>query len=306
MAPKLSLIFLLLFCQAAFAQTRAVISGQSEAVVGDLVVLSSGDSVGDNKVWIKDPAVENRVIECNDSLAFAVGTPGRYEFILAVADKEANIAYARHSVTIRASGPTPPPVDDPVDPDPVPPNLTELSALSRSLIATLADPPTATALGTALTSLSRELKAAQSLTIPQAKTRLGAVLYQVFLNRNGTSRDKNWVAGWQKPIDDAIAKLNPQTVSQFADVIAAIAPQASAVSTQVSKVVMYSKSGCVPCDRWSQLIRPLIEKAGWAIETRTATGVAPTFEICTNGKCTTYEGFMDANTFNSIVRSLRQ
>lgn len=306
MAPKVSLVFMLLACQVAFAQTRAVISGQAEAVVGDLVVLSSADSIGENKVWIKDPAVENRAIECNGTLAFAVGTPGRYEFILAVADKEANIAYARHSVTIRAPGPIPPPVNDPVDPVPVPPNLTELSALSRSLVAAMNDSATASALGAALLAISKDLKASSGITIQQAKERLEATLRAVFLNRSGASRDKNWVDGWQRPIDDAIAKINPSTVSQFADAIAAIAPPTSAVSTMVSKVVMHSKKGCVPCERWMQLVRPMLIDAGWTIEVTDAVGVAPMFEICTGGKCTTYEGFMDANTFNSIVRSLRQ
>jgi hypothetical protein len=81
----------------------AKIGGPAEAIVGDLVVLTSSESVGDNKLWIIDPAADGRTIECNETLAFAIGTPGRYEFTLVVADKEAQIdkSNALHTQVVR-------------------------------------------------------------------------------------------------------------------------------------------------------------------------------------------------------------
>jgi hypothetical protein len=305
---------LALVASTAFAQPQAVIQGPGESIVGDLVVLNSGASVGDNKVWIVDPAASGRTIECAETLAFAVGTPGRYEFTLVVANKEAEIAFARHVVIVRVQGTTPPPVDpvDPVDPDPtdpppvVPPNLKELTELSKSRAISLADNATANALADAL-------KAAVAQSGPKpladAKTAISAAFESTMLARTGASRDKDWLRTWRVPINEAIDKLNPTTTAQYLAAVTAVEQglRTTGVSVQSAKIVMYSRPGCVYCDRWERLVMPQLLDAGWIIEKAfEPTGDVPKFQVCAYGKCAEHTGYMDMNLFIRIVDSLKK
>ena len=115
-----TLAILLLLPSLLFG-AEASISGPEAAKPGDLVVLSTADSQGDNFVWIVPQGIQTITCDGSKQIAFATATPGTLRFILVVADKEADIAYAEHTVVIGTpkapvpEKPTPAP-DQPEDP----------------------------------------------------------------------------------------------------------------------------------------------------------------------------------------------
>jgi hypothetical protein len=289
----------------------AKIGGPAEAIVGDLVVLTSSESVGDNKLWIIDPAADGRTIECNETLAFAIGTPGRYEFTLVVADKEAQIAYARHSVTIRQAGPvpTPDPIPDPKpdDPKPQPPSgVEQFEKLSKEQAAKLNDVATAVRLQKSLLDASASVR---GRSLDEAKRAIGSAFEATMLQRTGASRDKDWLSTWRVPINEAIAAWKPKDTAAYLAAIEATAKGlvASAASDTVeTKVTLYTRKGCVYCDRWKANVMPALEAAGWKIEIIDgAGGSVPRFDVCAYGKCTNHTGYMDVATFGKIVQSMK-
>jgi len=304
----------LLLCVPSFA-VDAVIEGPSTAFVGDLVVLNTTKSVGDNKLWILDPSIAGKTIQCGDSLAFAVGLPGKYYFTLVVADKEAKIDYQLHMVEITSqppvvNPPTDPPTNPPVDP-PKPPPSSDLQSfidLSRSSAAALADAPTTLALADALEAA---ITRAANMALTDAAAECGKTFESVMLARRGASADKPWLFDFRKPIEAAIQSSMPTTTQQYLQIQRAIvqglrAALQTSSSTNVSKVTMLSRPGCVYCDRWKQLIKPHLENAGWTVhEQLDTTGPVPSFSVCASGRCVSYTGFMDLKTFNGIVQSIR-
>lgn len=304
----------LLCCVPSFA-VDAVIEGPSTAFVGDLVVLNTTKSVGDNKLWILDPSIASKSIQCGDSLAFAVGLPGKYYFTLVVADKEAQIDYQLHMVEIRSQPdiiqpPTNPPNNPPSDP-PQPPPSSDLQSfidLARKSATSLTDPVTTTALADALEAA---IARSANLALADAATEFSKTFESVMLSRRGASSDKPWLFEFRKPIENAIEKAMPSSTQQYLQIQRAIvqglrAALQSPTSTDVSKITMLTRPGCVYCDRWKQLIQPHLEKAGWTIfEKLDTNGPVPSFEICTSGKCVSYTGFLDLPTFNGIVQSIR-
>lgn len=304
---SLFVLLALLVVSTAQAAVDAVIQGPAEAFVGDLVVLNCGASVGDNKVWIVDPAAVGKTIECADTLAFAVGTPGRYEFTLVVADKEADIDFDRFVVVVNPQGSTPGPVDPPPigDPPVTPPaDVAAFIALSRDKAAALGDNFTALALADALRVV---ITGSAANPLPDARAAVAAAFEATMLGRTGASRDKDWLRGWRMPINEAIDKAVPTTTAHYLAIVSAVEQglRPSSASENISKVVMFSRPGCIYCDRWKLLVMPELLDKGWTVEFgRDDTEAVPYFDICAYGRCTRYDGYMDLNTFSRIVRSL--
>lgn len=298
---------LCIFCANICSAVDAKIGGPAEAIVGDLVVLTSSESVGDNKLWIIDPAADGRTIECNDTLAFAIGTPGRYEFTLVVADKEAAIAYARHSVTIRPAGSISPPPTEPAPVEPEPqPGVSQFEKLSRELAAKVGDATTATALQKSMLDAAASVR---GRTLDEAKRAIGSAFESTMLQRTGESRNKDWLGLWRAPIDQAIASWAPKDTASYLSAIEAVAKGlvASAASDTVeTKIVLYTRKGCVYCDRWKANVMPELQRAGWRIDiVDGAGGLVPRFDICAYGKCTNHVGYMDVGTFSKIIQSMK-
>ena len=118
----LSIALLLLVPFQGFAEVVAIIKAPTQVNVGDLVVLDSSDSKGDNQKWVIDPRAEGRYLELEKRIVFAIGTPGVYQFQLIVADKEANIDQVKHDIQVGSiTTPIPPPINPPPT-TPVPPS----------------------------------------------------------------------------------------------------------------------------------------------------------------------------------------
>lgn len=202
---------------------KATIKGPSTALAGTLVFLSHEDAVGDNKVWMIPEELKSQSASCGTSVFFSIPTPGKYQFGLIVADKQANIAYSYHTITVTSPGvttppPTVPPTLPPTVPPPTAPNFDSIRAVSRAGVDALNDPATTQLLQTNL------LKVVNSLppTLPEAKGAVTATIELCFSMRQPESRGKDWLNLWRIPLDREIAKFNPQDVGSYRECVKAM------------------------------------------------------------------------------------
>ncbi len=216
-----SILLWLLFSSLAVAQTSAKIVGPTEAPAGELVVLSSTGSVGDNLVWIKPDTLQTLSVGCSvidTQIVFATVKPGRYEFVLIVADTKANIDYAKHVVTIKGS--TAPPVDPPKDPpkDPPPANKwDDLKLASAENANKVNDPTTRSRLKASIAAVILELEP-NPPSLEVAKERVRKAIETTLLTRTGQSMLADWVP-WRKGNQAQIDKLG---LVDFADYLSAV------------------------------------------------------------------------------------
>lgn len=146
---------------SVFGQPIAKITGFSKVPPGELTSLSSTGSVGDNLVWIKPEGITVIQAGCemmDQQLFFSTMRGGVYEFILIVADKEARISYAKHSVTVGDVTSPPPPTDPVPTPVPDPSKWGGLKDISKKNADAANDGPARAQLKAALTSKLSELK----------------------------------------------------------------------------------------------------------------------------------------------------
>lgn len=204
---------LLLLCSPAFAEAKAVISGPSEVLVNNLFFLSTEGSIGDNTQWILPDMSQAQEAVCGTTKFIVINRPGRYELILIAADKQANISYVRHTVTVRTSlDPSPGPVDpipDPKpEPDPAPPigEFDNLLKVSKAGATTLADQPTALMLANAINTAIESTPATTPMATATAS--MGKTIEAALLSREGVSRTKDWLNLWRKPVNEELLKLS--------------------------------------------------------------------------------------------------
>jgi len=230
-----SLILWLILAGVCYGQPKAVIDGPTSGATGDLVVLDGSQSVGDGHKWVMPAGLQT--LGCDvatgvGQIAFASGRPGAFTFVLIVADKTAAIDYVTHTVTIGGSGPVDPP-DPPDVPTPVP-DLKKLEDLSYESASRLADAATAKGLADSILAVDAQiaglcargqcpgLQSAQSMMVSAIERRLS--------ERRGASLNVNWLAGWRKPINDALAKLQGVDVPKYQAAMRAIASGLSRVN----------------------------------------------------------------------------
>lgn len=211
----------LLLAAVSLAAPRAIITGPKEGATGDLVVLSGAQSQGAGYRWISPEGLQT--LQCGSEgreIAFASGTPGRYEFILVVADADALIDYARHTVTIGTPGPGPDPDPEPdPDPQPEPGKYEALRQLSHDSAARLGDKDTAAGLSAAImavdATIERACEAGQCPGLDVAQRMMVQGIESRLLVRPPASRGINWLDGWRKPVNDSLKQLNLRTVPEY-------------------------------------------------------------------------------------------
>lgn len=207
----------------AWAEVSAVIDGPTEGRTGDLVVLSGEQSVGDGYRWIPPPGLQT--LECEGAarqIAFASGRSGQFTFTLVLADTEANIAYATHTVAISSAGEQPAPGPDPdpdPEPEPEPGNYEGIRRLSMESAAALADRATAQSLSAAIRSADEAMeqlcRTGQCPGLAAAKQMMVAAIERSLLLRAGNSRRVNWLDGWRRPLNEALGQLPLDTVPAY-------------------------------------------------------------------------------------------
>jgi hypothetical protein len=286
------LLALLLLPSVAYGEVLAVIKAPEKANIGDLVILDSSASIGDNRLWVVDPKAEGRYLILDERIVFAIGTPGTYSFQLIVADTDAAISQVSHNVQIGGSVVPPPPTDpNPPPTEPVPvPDRTVFKAV-RAATNFVNDPPTAAQLKQALLSLPEKTPAT-----------VQAAIGDVLLKR--ADQTKDWFTFWRVPVNAAIdaAKL------PYAEAVKQIIEGLDAnVSQSASTIVLYVRDNCPPCDKWKNEVAPRLIALGWVIDPQdTTTKPTPSFQINTDGKTKEVAGFLPFDEFCSLVLEMRK
>lgn len=212
----------------AFAQPSAKITGPATSPPGEMVVLSSTGTVGANLVWIKPPDLQTLQVGCSvqdTQVVFATSKPGRYEFLLIVADLEAKIDYARHVVEVKASGstPIPPPTNPPQDPPTNPPSDSKwdgLKAASKTNADKANDAPTRSKLKAAIAALVLDLSD-RLPSLADAKATYLKEVEAVLLLRSGASLAADWVS-WRKGNQAELDRLGIVDTKDYISAIRAI------------------------------------------------------------------------------------
>jgi len=217
-------LFLTCFCAVAYAQPAAKIVGPKEAPAGELVVLSSTGSTGDNLKWVKPEGLQTLQVGCSlldTQVVFATTKPGVYKFMLIVADKEARIDYVEHTVTIGGSV-KPPPVDpgDPIKPpvDPSPTKWANLQSISKATADRMVDASTRSKLKASIAATVLDLEgrcaAGQCPTLDAAKDAVRKSIEQTLLSRTGSSALIDWTQ-WRKANQAELDKLGVVDVVDY-------------------------------------------------------------------------------------------
>ena len=222
-----TLIAFLLLTIPAFAQElKAAIKGPATALAGTLVFLSHEEAVGDNKVWISPDELKSASASCGSNRFFSIPTPGKYQFGLIVANKQAEIAYSWHTINVTGSiAPTPTPTPGPINPSPInpspgnpPPSYESIRLTSRAAVDTLQDASTTSLLASSLINVLPKLPS----YLPDAKGLVTSTIETCFAMREPTSRRKDWLNVWRIPIDKEMAKANPQTTDEYRECLKAV------------------------------------------------------------------------------------
>jgi len=218
------ILFLLLAIPVFGQDLKASIKGPSTALAGTLVFLSYEDATGDNKVWIIPEELKSASASCGSNIFFSIPTPGKYQFGLIVANKQAEIAYSWHEIvvtgTVIAPAPPPAPAPNPIQPSPgnPPPSFESMRLTSRAAVDTLQDAATTSLLASSLINLLPKLPA----YLPDAKGLVTSTIETCFAMREPTSRKKDWLNVWRIPVDKEIAKANPQTTDEYRECLKAV------------------------------------------------------------------------------------
>lgn len=219
-----------LMVSLALADVKAVINGPEEAKVGDLIVLSGRESVGDNMQWVQPQKIQTLLCGDGQDLAFATGTPGTYQFILIVANKEAEIAYVQHTVKVTGqivTEPDPDPKPDPEEPTPPPTDLQKLVEISKAAADNLRDNATRQALANAIREtanlIDNKCAAGQCPGLVSAKNSMVMAIETTLLRRSGTSRSVDWLNGWRVPINAQLKIVNTADVPSYLAAMRAVA-----------------------------------------------------------------------------------
>jgi hypothetical protein len=220
--------FLLLTIPAFGQELKASIKGPATALAGTLVFLSHEEATGDNKVWIIPDELKSASASCGSNIFFSIPTPGKYQFGLIVANKQAEIAYSWHTINVTGSiAPTPPltpppapgPTPGPINPSPNPtPSYESIRLTSRAAVDTLQDASTTSLLASSLINLLPKLPT----YLPDAKGLVTSTIETCFGMREPMSRKKDWLNIWRIPIDKEIGKANPQTVEEYKECLRAV------------------------------------------------------------------------------------
>jgi hypothetical protein len=225
----LSMVFLM--TGSLLAQPEAKIVGPKQAPAGELVVLSSTGSTGDNLVWVRPDAIQTVQAGCtllDTQIFFSTTKPGKYEFWLIAADKAAKISYAKHTVEVVGLV-QPPPVDPdpgqpPVQPDPA--RWSKLQETGKSNADKVNDPTTRSRLKSSIAAtilaIDAQCQAGQCPTLADAKAMAFKAIESTLLTRTGQSAMTHWET-WRKGNQAELDRLGLSDVKDYSSALKAMA-----------------------------------------------------------------------------------
>lgn len=221
----------LVLSAVAYCQPVAKIVGPSVAPPGELVVLSSTGSVGDNLVWVRPDSLQTVQAGCtllDTQVFFATTKVGKYEFLLLAADKEARIAYAKHVVEIKAGGSTPvdPKPEPEQPPTPNPAKWSKLVDVSKAGADAIKDEPTRAKLKAALAAVilivDAKCKEGVCPTVAEAKQMVLKAIESVLITRQGASALIDWTM-WRRGNQAELDRLGLTDLQDYVSAVKAIA-----------------------------------------------------------------------------------
>lgn len=225
-----SILLWLVLCAVAYAQPSAKIVGPTEAPAGEMVVLSSTGSTGDNLIWVKPDTLQSLQVGCSlldQQIVFATTKAGSYEFWLIVADKDAKISYARHTVVVGTNPQLPDEPDKPDDPQPPadPAKWSQLVTISKAGADRINDQPTRTKLKASIAAgiLEMESKCAAGdcPTLTEAKKYILTIIEHTLLSRVGQSAMVDWTQ-WRKGNQAELDRLGLVDLKDYLAAVKAI------------------------------------------------------------------------------------
>lgn len=208
-----TLLAILLLVSSAFGEPKAVINGPTVAPAGEGVLITAEGSTGDNLVWIMPDNLS--VFTCNtNQLFFSTTKVGKYEFILIAADKEAQVAYARHIVTVGTTTP-------PTTPE-IPTPALDVGKISKDSAPD--DSPTKIVLKRVLLQTHANIQALCDVgrcpPIEVAIAQYQQVVQDTLLSRPRGSQS-SWF-GWRQVLENTIVEIKPTTIEQIQNIWLAI------------------------------------------------------------------------------------
>lgn len=225
------LVLVLLLASPVFAQPEAKIVGPKTAPAGELVVLSSNGSKGDNLVWVRPDTIQTVQAGCSlldTQIFFSTTKAGKYEFWLIAADKEAKISYARHVVDVQGSIVSPP--DGPTDPTPVDPvnpaKWLKLQESSKANADKLNDATTRSRLKSSIAavilSIDSKCEAGQCPILADAKAQVLKAIETTLVSRTGSSAMIDWT-NWRKGNQLELDRIGLTDTKDYSAALKAIA-----------------------------------------------------------------------------------
>jgi hypothetical protein len=212
----------------AYAQPEAKIVGPKEAPAGELVVLSSTGSKGDNLVWVRPENIQTVQAGCSildSQIFFSTTKLGKYEFMLIAADKEARVSFVRHVVEIKTQVGQPAP-DDPKPDQPTPGKWNALQEKSKATADTLNDNATRqrlkSAIASAILGMQSKCDAGECPSLVEAKTQILATIEAVLIGRTGQSALVDWTQ-WRRGNQAELDRLGIAGIQDYLAALKAIA-----------------------------------------------------------------------------------
>lgn len=212
-----SLLLVLFLSFPCFADVKAIIEGPTKANTGDLVVLTTKGSVGDNFVWIMPETLQVLTCDADQQIGFASGRPGVFKFTLIAADKEASIDYITHTVTIGS------PPEEPGHPPVTPaPDLSKITEVSKNTAPS--DPEIAKKIKEYVEQTVTNIDAMCSIGNCPPLTTAQATYQRAIGNALGTrprGDQTDWIT-WRKAVEAVILEYEIETVEQLKYVMQAV------------------------------------------------------------------------------------
>jgi hypothetical protein len=294
---RLPLSLLILLPSICFAETKAVINGPTQIEFGSLLVLSASESVGDNHDWIVDSKFTTpvRIDKLTKELWSGLPGPGVYEFTLIVADKQANIAYDKHTVEVTLPSwlkPPQPPIQPP------PPTPGKISEEVGRLTKLLNDKDTTS-------KLIYQLDVVANGEVTQEA--IQKAVSTALLNRTGQSATKDWLGGWRTPVDKLINEEVKKGISLKTCLDQILAGLRSVTfNSVVPKIIVTTLPNCPPCLRFKNETYPKLKDefdiSFIEVNPANFTDSAPRIEIQHNGKTIIHQGFITAESLRSLIK----
>lgn len=205
--------------------------------------------------------------------------------------------------------PDDPPPDSPVG-QPTPIDIQALVSIGQKASTDLSDPITTRYIKDALTALSLS----EVVEVGKIKEAVGQAL--VASMKEVSPPYKDWNGVFRVPLNTKLSSMVTEnklsSTTNVKLVIDALIKGLSSNTTNViskiknGTITMYTRPGCVHCERWLREIRPQLHE--WKVEqVLDTTHAVPRFQVCDNNKCSKiHEGFMDINDFIKLVDSLKE